>query len=116
MTSDIKKLLKNADIFLCTSKSEGGPITVWEAMSMQLPVVTTKVGGTTEFIKSGYNGFLCKIGNVSEISKKIEILLKNKILRHNLGLRARKTAVRHLDYKKISKKYEKIYEYLYRKI
>lgn len=116
MTSDIKKLLKNADIFLCTSKSEGGPITVWEAMSMQLPVVTTKVGGTTEFIINGYNGFLCKIGNVSEISKKIEILLKNKILRYNLGLRARKTAVRHLDYKKISKKYEKVYEHIYRKI
>jgi len=116
MTSDVKKLLKNTDIFLCTSKSEGGPITVWEAMSMQLPVVTTKVGGTTEFIVNGYNGFLCKIGNVSEISKKIEILLKNKILRHNLGLRARKTAVRHLDYKKISKNYEKIYEHIYRKI
>lgn len=116
MTSDIRKLLKNTDIFLCTSKSEGGPIAIWEAMSMQLPVVTTKVGGTTEFIISGYNGFLCKIGNVSEITKKIEILLKNKILRYNLGLRARKTAVRHLDYKKISKKYEKVYEHIHRKI
>ena len=61
MQQNVKRLLENSDIFLFTSKSEGGPIVIWEAMSMKLPIVTTKVGGTEEYIKNGYNGYLCKV-------------------------------------------------------
>ena len=86
MSSNIKNLLEKSDIFLFTSKSEGGPIAVWEAMSMKLPVVTTKIGGTPEYIKNGYSGYLCKVGDYKQLSNRILNLSKNIYLRKNLVL------------------------------
>lgn len=110
MRLDIKKILKKSDIFLCTSKSEGGPIVVWEAMSMNLPVVTTNVGGTPEYIKNGYSGYICNIGDYKGISQKILKLIKSFNLRKKFGTRSRKVVEQFLDSKVISKKYQKVYE------
>ena len=44
MCNNIPELLANSDIFICSSISEAGPMTVYEAMSMKIPVITTDVG------------------------------------------------------------------------
>jgi len=116
MSSNVRRLLDNSDIFLCTSKSEGGPIVVWEAMSMLLPVVSTKVGGTSEYIKDGYSGFLCDVGDADGLSKKITILINNYDIRKNFALRSRKIALKLLNSVIIAKKYQKIYERVHRKL
>lgn len=54
-----------ADIYCLSSKFEGMPITVIEAMSASLPVLSTNVGGLPEMITSGENGIL-----VDEIHEK----------------------------------------------
>lgn len=116
MSSNIKNLLEKSDIFLFTSKSEGGPIAVWEAMSMKLPVVTTKIGGTPEYIKNGYSGYLCKVGDYKQLSNRILNLSKNIYLRKKFGIRSRIVVEQSLDSKIISKKYQKVYESVYRKL
>ena len=45
-------------VFVNTSKSEGVPVSIMEAMSMSLPVIATDVGGTKEIIDSNITGFL----------------------------------------------------------
>jgi glycosyltransferase involved in cell wall biosynthesis len=47
-----------ADFYCLSSKFEGMPITVIEAMSAGLPVLSTKVGGIPEMITSGVHGIL----------------------------------------------------------
>ena len=91
-------------------KIRGGPIVVWEAMSMNLPVVTTNVGGTPEYIKNGYSGYICNIGDYKGISQKILKLIKSFNLRKKFGTRSRKVVEQFLDSKVISKKYQKVYE------
>ena len=81
MCLNIKKILEKTDIFICTSNSEGGPIALWEAMSMGIPVVSTKVGGASQYIKNGINGYLCNIGDSENISNKIYKLMLNSNLR-----------------------------------
>ena len=105
----IKKILQNTDIFICTSNSEGGPIALWEAMSMNIPVVSTKVGGALQYIKNGFNGYLCNISDSKNISNKIHKLILSSKLRNKIGFNARKTIQKNIDSSKITKKYEKLY-------
>lgn len=113
---DVRKLLNKSDIFLCTSRSEGGPMAVWESMSMEIPVVTTKVGGTTQYIKNNYNGYLSNPGDQKSLSNNIIKLISNFKLRKKIGKRARKTVLKKLDAKLMTKKYENLYEKIYRDI
>lgn len=49
---------KQADFLICTSKSEGLPVSMMEAMSYGIPVISTAVGGVPEIVSHGKNGFL----------------------------------------------------------
>jgi glycosyltransferase involved in cell wall biosynthesis len=47
------------DVFITTSSTEGGcPVSIQEAFSYGVPAIGTDVGGITEMITGGYNGFL----------------------------------------------------------
>lgn len=52
------ELLNNADVFILPSYTEGLPISILEAMSYKLPVISTPVGGIPEVITNGENGIL----------------------------------------------------------
>lgn len=46
------------DLLICTSKSEGLPVSMMEAMAHGIPVVSVDVGGISEIVKNGFNGLL----------------------------------------------------------
>jgi glycosyltransferase involved in cell wall biosynthesis len=47
------------DVFITTSSTEGGcPVSIQEAFSYGVPAIGTSVGGISEMITDGYNGFL----------------------------------------------------------
>ena len=109
MCLNIKNILEKTDIFVCTSNSEGGPIALWEAMSMSIPVVSTKVGGAPQYIKNGFSGYLCNISDSKDIANKINKLMLNSKLRKKIGSRGRKIIQDNIDSVKITRKYEKLY-------
>ncbi len=49
---------KEVSLFINVSESEGTPVSIMEAFSMSLPVIASDVGGTSDIVKDGYNGFL----------------------------------------------------------
>ena len=55
---DVPSILKIGDVFCQTSRSEGLPNSLLEAMACKLPCVATDVGGTGEIINHGESGFL----------------------------------------------------------
>ena len=57
--TDIKELLAAADVFLFTSKQEGLPRSMMEAMASGLPCVASKIRGNTDLIEDGVGGYLC---------------------------------------------------------
>jgi glycosyltransferase involved in cell wall biosynthesis len=87
--------LEDADIFLQASHFEGYGISLVEAMLAGLPPVTTNTGIAEELIQDGQNGFLVPIKNPPAIAKALNILLNNEKLRKKMGIKARKTAIRH---------------------
>ena len=109
MCDDIPRLLANSDLFVCSSVSEAGPITVYEAMSMKLPVVTTDVGASRQIIENFKNGIIVPIKNSSEISHAIEKILIDEFLRKNIASNAYKFANEFFSLDKIIKQYIEFY-------
>lgn len=66
-------------VYVCASSSEGFSLSVLEAASCGVPVITTRVGGMKELIEDGNNGFLVD-RNVDSISKKITLLKNDRDL------------------------------------
>jgi glycosyltransferase involved in cell wall biosynthesis len=55
--SDLPALYSALDVYLLTSRVEGGPCTVFEAMACETAVVSTRVGAVPELIVDGVNGY-----------------------------------------------------------
>ena len=86
-----------ADILLLPSAYEGISLAIYEAMSMELPIVASDVGGQRELVTSE-TGFLVpkSKGDLAEVEKYIEVLvplIKNQKLRRTIGKLARKRVV-----------------------
>lgn len=73
-TEVIKFLERNSvDFFISLSSSEGLPVSMMEAQSFGIPILSTPVGGVPEIVKDGLTGFLLEKDN---LGKNKEIILK----------------------------------------
>lgn len=75
---DPHKYYMECDVFVLSSKIEGFPMVILEAMSIGLPIISTNVGGTKEQIIDGYNGFLIENGNTNDFVKRIKFFLEDR--------------------------------------
>jgi glycosyltransferase involved in cell wall biosynthesis len=58
--SEMMNEYQKADVFVLPSHAEGFPNAILEALNYRLPVITTDVGGISDSIKDGYNGYVFK--------------------------------------------------------
>lgn len=79
--STIDEIYRKSIIYVLPSYNEGMPMSILEAMSYGLPVISTDVGSISSVIEDGENGFLLKPGDVEDIVSKIEYLLNNQSIR-----------------------------------
>jgi glycosyltransferase involved in cell wall biosynthesis len=107
--SDVRPFLKRFDIYVCSSNFESSPISVWEAMSMEKPIVSTDVGDVSQYIKDKSNGFIVDSGDYYMLAKRLMQLAGDKQLRDNFGKRARLVAIDNLDISVIAKKHVDAY-------
>jgi glycosyltransferase involved in cell wall biosynthesis len=107
---DVRPYLKNADIYVCSSIHEASPMSVWEAMAMAKPIVSTNVGDVSRYIKNGEDGFIVPPRDAGALAEKIEILIKSKHLRKQFSARVRKTAVKKLDIDVCTSKHVEAYK------
>ncbi|WP_422858221.1 glycosyltransferase family 4 protein [Flagellimonas sp. S174] len=105
-----KEIDSNKVVFLSTSRGEGLPMALIEALSIGLPVVATDVIGNNEVVIDGYNGFLFNPANLNKIYQ----LLKRIFHEEDLYQRLRSNAL--MDYgnrffiDKMIGKTEKLYD------
>ena len=82
------KLLNEVDVFVLPSYNEGLPISILEAMSYNLPIISTKVGGIPEVLKNEYNGYLINPGDLIALENAISALIDNPSKRKLQGKRS----------------------------
>jgi glycosyltransferase involved in cell wall biosynthesis len=89
----IREFLERADIFVLASFAEGVPVCLMEAMSMELPCISTYIAGIPELIESGEDGILVPASSDHLLADTIEMLLKDPELRCRLGRAARRKVI-----------------------
>ncbi len=84
--SNVKSFIKNFDIAILCSESEGFSNAIIEYMQEGKPVVCSNVGGNPEIIISGENGYLYEVGDVDGLVDKLSLLIESSEVRNELGL------------------------------
>lgn len=93
----VRDRLREADVFLLSSLSEGISNAALEAMACGLPVVTTDCGGMREAIEDGVEGFVVPVRDPGAIADALARLAENPESRRSMGQAARRRAVREFD-------------------
>lgn len=107
--SDIKELLAASDIFLFTTKQEGLPRSMMEAMASGLPCIASKIRGNTDLLENTEGGYLCDTNDVSSYAEKINILAFDKELRETMG-RNNLITIQKFSTETVNEEIRKIYE------
>jgi len=108
---DVPELLTASDVFILTSRREGLPKAVMEAMAVGLPIIATDVRGNRDLVKSGENGYLVPLNDVETTSQVIEELISSPELRNSMQEKNKEKA-RAYALDRILPQMEKIYEYI----
>jgi glycosyltransferase involved in cell wall biosynthesis len=80
------RVFQECDIYVLPSYNEGLPGSILEAMSVGIPVVSTRVGGIPEAVSENKNGFLIQPGDVDDMTDKLQCLVANDGLRQRMGI------------------------------
>jgi glycosyltransferase involved in cell wall biosynthesis len=83
--SDIPELVQAADVYWLTSRAEGVPNTMLEAMAAKVPVVAFDIAGVAEILKNGINGFLVPFEDTEGMVAATLKLIADPSLRRQTG-------------------------------
>lgn len=81
---DIYREMQTYHVHVLTSRYEGTGYVNLEAMALGVPIITSNVGGATNFFTSGYDSIITNVEDPVSTSKAIEQLISNEEFRHNL--------------------------------
>ena len=94
---DVESIYAAADVVALTSRNEGSPVSIIEAMAAGRAVVCTEVGGVPDVVTSGVSGMLVPTGDAGALATAIDRLLADPIERERLGREARKAVYPRYD-------------------
>lgn len=106
---DGRRFIGLMDIYLMTSQFEGLPIAMLEAMALEKPVVATAVGGIPEVITHEQEGYLAAVGDINGLAQRVMALLRDPMLRRNMGMQGAAKVEAHYHIKHRVKTIEEVY-------
>jgi len=106
---EVPALLKETDIKVIASLSEGVPLTLFEAMAAECAIVATDVGGLGEVLENGKTGLLVPSQDAQALADKILLLLKDDTLRKTIAAKAKERSSRY-DIRNTVRQLEECYE------
>ncbi len=108
---DIPAVLDAATVVTLTSRFEGLPRALVEALAASVPVVAMAVDGVAEVVRDGDNGFLVGEGDVSAMTARVAEILHNDGVRARLARNAG-TGLAEFDRRRMIVEQERLYEEL----
>lgn len=94
---DLPTVYAATDVFLLTSRNEGTPVALIEAMASAVPGVSTDVGGVNDVIGGREIGRTAPFGDADGLAREITELLSSPGLRREMGRRARQRVLAQYD-------------------
>jgi glycosyltransferase involved in cell wall biosynthesis len=107
-------LYSAADIFVLPTRADNLPLTIMESLGCGTPVVSFKVGGVPELVRSGITGYLAEPENEIELSEVILRLLEDESLRTHMSQQCRLICVEKYNEELTTRRYAELYQQLQR--
>ena len=107
--ADTGAFFNAADLCVLSSKSEGLPISLLEAMAAGRPVVAAAPGAVPEIVEGGRCGFVVPIGSVEDFAEAILRLAGDPSLCASLGEAARVQYLQHFTAERMADRYLELY-------
>lgn len=104
------KIFREATVFCLPSYAEGFPMSVLDAWSYGLPVITTPVGGIPDVAKDGENMLLFNPGDIDALAICMERMISDAELRMRISRASLEFARTTFNVKTINDKLERLYE------
>lgn len=73
--NELRNIYARSDAWLCGARQDGFHLPLLEAMACRCPVVTSRIGGATEFVEHGVNGFLVDVNDAVGLAERTIQLL-----------------------------------------
>ncbi len=89
---NIQNILEGLDIVALTSFNEGTPLSLIEAQICGKPVVAVNVGGVKDTMIPNETGILIEHHNIKKFGDALILLIKDEVLRKEMGVKAKKFA------------------------
>ncbi|MGW3817176.1 glycosyltransferase [Streptomyces sp. NPDC005046] len=113
-TGDVPGALRGGSVFVLSSRGEGFPLALMEAMAAGLPCAAFDCApGVHEIIRDGEDGLLATLGNTGELARRLDTLMSDKALRDAMGEAAR-VNVQRFTTDEIVHKWEALFAFLER--
>lgn len=109
---DVADLLNVMDIFVLSSKKEGLPLPLLEAMYMGIPCVVPRIGGIPDVVENGQTGYLFEFPDHQELSNRVLQLLQDRQLALKMGQAGREKAQKDLTSGRYAGQLMQLYERL----
>jgi N-acetyl-alpha-D-glucosaminyl L-malate synthase BshA len=106
----VEDVLAGADLFLLPSETESFGLAALEALSCEVPVIATDVGGLPEVVCSGENGYLLPVGDVQSMGEAALELLFDDDKRRRFGAHGRRWAVEEFSEERALELYRQVYQ------
>jgi glycosyltransferase involved in cell wall biosynthesis len=72
--ADVAEAYRALDVYLVSSREEGGPKAVLESMATRVPLVSTAVGQAVDLVRDGENGWLVPVGDAYGLAEHVSAL------------------------------------------
>lgn len=112
--ADIDRLYADIDVVALTSRNEGSPVALIEAMASGVPVVSTDVGGVADVVEHGVSGLLAPMDDAAGVADHILTLLADAGMRHAMGQQGRAKVAATYDARRLVSDIETLYDDLIR--
>jgi glycosyltransferase involved in cell wall biosynthesis len=110
---DTPRILAALDAFVLCSHNEASPVSILEALSCGVPVVSTRVGSVPETVVDGETGYLVPVDDHQAMATAIERLLADPALRHRLGSDGRQRVIDRGSLRAMVEGYESLLHHLW---
>jgi glycosyltransferase involved in cell wall biosynthesis len=81
LRNDVARVMQASDVFVLSSAWEGFPYVIVEALANGMPIVSTNVGGVSDAVLEGQNGYLVAPGDAVDLADKLQWLIADRSLR-----------------------------------
>ncbi len=106
--NDVPRFIKGSLAVLLTSRREGLPRCILEAMSLEVPIIATNIRGTKELLADGA-GMVYRVGDINGLRNAMQYIIDSPAVAQEMGMVGRKEVLAKYELGKIIRMHEELY-------